>query len=152
VIVGNGAPIAVTYTSTVTIPTPAAYLYMKNNVAVCSSKKLVFVCVLTRDNPITVEFDAFGFSIKDIRVKMVLLHSGSSSELYLLHTPTTTLGHRLVATALSKLWHSRLSHLRNDSLSCLLHSFQFSCSLLDDHYCHACRLSKHVCLPFGQLQ
>ena len=91
-IVGNGAPIAVTYTSTVTIPTPTAYLYIKNNVTLCSSKKLVFVCALTRDNPITVEFDAFGFSIKDIRVKMVLLHSGSSSELYPLRAPTTTLG------------------------------------------------------------
>jgi hypothetical protein len=64
-------------------PTSAEPLYL-NNVLVCPSliKNLVSVHALTRDNPVTVEFDASGFSIKDLRTRTVLLRCDSSGELY----------------------------------------------------------------------
>ena len=35
-------------------------------------KNLVSVRSLTRENPVTVEFDEYGFSVKDARTRMVL--------------------------------------------------------------------------------
>jgi transposase InsO family protein len=46
------------------------------------------------------------------------------------------------------LWHARLGHLSDSSLTKLLRSFPFTCSRLDHHSCHACRLGIHVRLPF----
>jgi hypothetical protein len=149
VIVGNGAPLAVTHTGSMFFPTAHSSLRL-NNVLVCPSliKNLVSVRALTRDNPITVEFDASGFSIKDLQTGMVLLRCDSSGELYPLRANSTTHQSFAVDTS-SALWHTRLGHLSNSLLSTLLRSFPFSCSRLDHHSCHACRLGKHVRLPFA---
>jgi hypothetical protein len=58
VIVGNGASLPVTHTGSISIPTASAHIHMRN-VLVCPSlvKNLVSVRALTRDNPVTVEFD-----------------------------------------------------------------------------------------------
>jgi hypothetical protein len=73
-IVGNGASLPVTHTGALSVPTTDAPLQL-NNVPVCPSlvKNLVSVCALTRDNLVTVEFDAFEFSVKDLRTGTVLL-------------------------------------------------------------------------------
>jgi hypothetical protein len=74
VIVGNGDSLPVTHTGTLSIPTSATRLRL-HNVLICHSlvKNLVSVRALTRDNPVTVEFDALGFSVKDLRTGTVLL-------------------------------------------------------------------------------
>jgi histone deacetylase 1/2 len=150
VIVGNGASLPVTHTGALSVPTIAAPLHL-HNVLVCPSlvKNLVSVRALTRDNPVTVEFDAFGFSVKDLRTKTVLLRCDSSGELYPLRTSAAAQHQSLVVTTNSRLWHAHLGHLSDSSLNTLLRSFPFNCSRLDDHSCHACRLGKHVRLPFS---
>jgi hypothetical protein len=74
VIIGSGAPLPVTHKGHVSFNTSAAPLHLKN-VLVCPSliKNLISVRALSRDNPVTVEFDAFGFSIKDLQMRTVLL-------------------------------------------------------------------------------
>jgi hypothetical protein len=150
VIVGNDASLPVTHTGAIFVPTTSAPLHL-NNVLVCPSliKNLVSVRALTRDNPVTVEFDAFGFSVKDLQTGTVLLRCDSSGELYPLRATADTQHHSLVVTTSSKLWHARLGHLSDSSLTRLLRSFPFTCTRLDDHSCHACRLGKHVRLPFS---
>jgi hypothetical protein len=148
VIVGNGAPLNVTHTGTMSFSTNTDHIHL-NNVLVCPSliKNLVSVRALTRDNPVTIEFDAFGFSIKDLRTRTVLLRCDSSGELYPFRS-SSTIHHSLAVDTSSVLWHARLGHLSNGSLSTFLRSFPFSCSRLDNHLCHACLLGKQVRLPF----
>jgi hypothetical protein len=149
IIVGNGASLPVTHTGALSVPTTDAPLQL-NNVLVCPSlaKNLVSVCALTRDNPVTVEFDAFGFSVKDLRTGTILLRCDSTGELYPLRSTGVDQHHNFVVTTSSKLWHARLGHLSDSSLTTLLRSFPFTCSWLDHHSCHVCRLGKHVRLPF----
>jgi transposase InsO family protein len=150
-IVGNGATLPVTHTGAASFPTIASPLYL-NNILVCPSlvKNLVSVRALTRDDLVIVEFDDYGFSIKDLCTGTVLLRCDSSGELYPLRPSTTALHHSLTADTSSALWHARLGHLSNNSLTTLLRNFPFSCSNIDDHACHACRLGKHVRLPFAR--
>jgi len=63
--VGNGAALPVTHRSSTIIPTSRTPLFL-SNVLVSPSlvKNLVSVCSLTCDNNVSVEFDAFGFSVK----------------------------------------------------------------------------------------
>ena len=51
---------------------------------------LVSVCRLARENPITVEFDDIGFSVKDARTRMVLHRCDSPDDLYPVHPSGAT--------------------------------------------------------------
>jgi hypothetical protein len=74
IIVGNGSPLPVQYTGTATIPTSSSALNL-NHVLISSNliKNLISVRALTRDNWVSVEFDPFDFSIKDLLTATVLL-------------------------------------------------------------------------------
>jgi len=152
IIVGNGAPLSVQSHGHALLPTPSSSLKL-NNVLISPHliKNLISVRSLTRDNSVSVEFDPCGFSIKDLRSKTVLLRCDSSGDLYPLRWPTSSgpaQAQALLASQDSKLWHARLGHPGEDSLRRVLHSFGFSCSKSGKHTCHACRLGKHVRLPF----
>jgi hypothetical protein len=103
VIVGNGASLPVTHTGAFSVPTTAAPL-QPNNVLVCPSliKNLVSVRALTRDNPVTVKFDALGFSIKDLRTGTILLRCNSTGELYPLRASADKQHHSFSVTTSSK--------------------------------------------------
>jgi len=119
-------------------------------------KNLISVRARTRDNSVSVEFDPWGFSIKDLRTKMALLRCDSSGDLYPIQgssapfaatpAPPAT---ALLASTDSTIWHARLGHLGQDTLQRLSHSIGFSCTKSSRHTCHACRLGKHVRLPFS---
>ncbi|XP_073359906.1 uncharacterized protein [Aegilops tauschii subsp. strangulata] len=64
---------------------------------------LVSVRRLTRENPITVEFDDIGFSVKDARTRMVLHRCDSPDELYPVHPSGATTTRRPTAFAASLL-------------------------------------------------
>ena len=85
---------------------------------------------------------------------MALLRCDSSGELYPLHARPSTASsgthQALLAAPDTELWHSWLGHLGRDSLHRILHSFGYSCSKSASHTCHACRLGKHVRLPFSE--
>jgi hypothetical protein len=73
VVVGAGSSLPITHVGDSSFPTASFPIHLRN-VAITPDliKNLISVRSLTRHNPITVEFDAFGFSIKD-------LHSGGDS-------------------------------------------------------------------------
>src|SRR6185312_9652134 len=65
--VGNGATLPVTHQAATSFPTSTAPLHLRNIlVSPDLIKNLVSVRSLTRDNNVSVEFDPFGFSIKDL--------------------------------------------------------------------------------------
>ena len=71
---------------------------------------LVSVRRLARENPITVEFDDVGFSVKDACTRMVLHHCDSPDELYLVHSSATASTTPVALAAGVDLWHARLGH------------------------------------------
>jgi hypothetical protein len=87
IIVGNGGLLSAPSTSRSSIPTSSTPLQL-NNVLIAPQlvKNLISVRALTRDNNVSVEFDPWGFSIKDLRTSMALLRCDSSGELYPLRT------------------------------------------------------------------
>jgi histone deacetylase 1/2 len=151
VVIGNGAHLPVSQSAAATIATPSSSIQL-NNVLVSPSmvKNLVSVRKLTRDNNISVEFDPHGFSIKDLQTGTVMLHCDSSGDLYPLRSPQHF---ALTASPVTTdLWHARLGHPGNNTLSQILHSFDFNCNKSAAHVCHSCQLGKHVRHPFHSSQ
>ncbi|GJX43394.1 ribonuclease H-like domain-containing protein [Tanacetum coccineum] len=60
------------------------------------------------DNNCTMEFDAFGFSVKDFLTRHILLRCDSSGYLYPVTSPSPT-PHALLFVS-SSMWHQRLGH------------------------------------------
>ena len=88
-------------------------------------KNLISIRALTCDNSISVKFYPWGFSIKDLHTKMVLLRCDSSGELYPLRQLTTTPSSppaALLASSTSGLWHAHLGHPGHDTLQRLSRS------------------------------
>ena len=110
-------------------------------------KNLVFVRSLTRENSVTVEFDECGFSVKDARPWRVLHRYDSPNDLY--PCGASTRGGPVALHADVSLWHARLGHPGADALHKILSTFPFSCNKSATHTCHACRIGKHVRLPFS---
>ncbi|GJU59423.1 ribonuclease H-like domain-containing protein [Tanacetum coccineum] len=61
------------------------FLYHHTNL-----KSSIFVHQFTRDNNCTIEFDAFGFSVKDYLTRHILLRCDSLSDLYPVTNPSTS--------------------------------------------------------------
>jgi hypothetical protein len=152
VIVGNGARLPVTHTAAAHIPTSSSPLHL-HNVLVTPSliKNLISVKNLTRDNNVSIEFDPYGFSVKDLATRTVILRSESSGDLYPLRLPQH---HALTASSSSsvELWHNRLGHPGSAPLRQIMNSFDFQCNKTTTHSCHHCQLGKHVRLPFHSSQ
>ena len=74
IVVGDGSSLPATHTGHTSIPTTTSSLSL-NNVLVSPHliKNLISVKKLARDNPVNVEFDDFGFSVKDRRTRRVIL-------------------------------------------------------------------------------
>lgn len=152
IIVGNGAPIPVHCIISTSIPTSTASLKL-NTIMISPHliKNLIYVQALTTDNFVSVTFDPFGFSIKDCRTGMVLLRCDSTGDLYPLRPSTTkkSSARSFLANHNSGLWHARLGHPGYGQLQRVLNTFDFHFSKSDTHTCSACRLGKHVRLPFN---
>ncbi|GJS86815.1 ribonuclease H-like domain-containing protein [Tanacetum coccineum] len=99
------------------------------------------------DNNCTVEFDAFGFSVKDFLTHHILLRCDSSGDLYPVTSPSPT-PHALLSMSPST-WHQCLGHPGEDVLRSLKsHQYISYNKEKSLHLCHACQLGKHVRLPF----
>ncbi|GJZ96554.1 ribonuclease H-like domain-containing protein [Tanacetum coccineum] len=90
VLVGDGKSIPVTNTGHSTLPTPYRPLHL-NNVLITPNivKNLISVRQFVRDNKCTIEFDEFGFSVKDYWTRQILLRCDSMGDLY----PVTSLSY-----------------------------------------------------------
>nr|GEX69091.1 ribonuclease H-like domain-containing protein [Tanacetum cinerariifolium] len=154
VIVDNGNFIPVTHTGHSFLQTPYKPLHL-NRILVTPHiiKNLIYVRKFTRDNDVSVEFDAYGFSVKDYQTQKILLCCDSTGDLYPitqqheLQTPVVLLSFS------STTWHRRLGHPGDDVLRRLESNNLISCNKSKlPALCHACQLGKHVKLSFHSSQ
>ncbi|GJV71924.1 hypothetical protein Tco_1491919 [Tanacetum coccineum] len=87
--VGDEKTSPVTNTGHSVLPTHSRPLYL-HNVLVTPNiiKNLISVRQFTRDNNCTIAFDAFGFSVKDLLTRHILLRCDSSGDLYPVTQPS----------------------------------------------------------------
>jgi hypothetical protein len=111
--VGSGHNIPVIGSGHASLPNPHNQLALKNVLhAPKLIKNLVSVRKFTIDNDVSVEFDPFGFSVKDFQTGMMLMRCNSLGDLYPVTTrPQTTASPPSTYAVLSnELWHNRLGH------------------------------------------
>ncbi|GKB35278.1 ribonuclease H-like domain-containing protein [Tanacetum coccineum] len=144
--VGDGHSIPVTHTGH-SILTPSKSLVL-NNVLITPHivKNLIYVRQFVCDNDCTIEFDSFGFSVKDFLTRRVLLRCDSTGDLYPVIAPSPFPHVFLVS---QHRWHQQLGHLGSEVLRRLVSNNAISCNR-EKHptLCHACQLGKHARLPF----
>nr|GEZ50548.1 ribonuclease H-like domain-containing protein [Tanacetum cinerariifolium]GEZ50630.1 ribonuclease H-like domain-containing protein [Tanacetum cinerariifolium] len=89
VLVGDGHSIPVTNSGHNILPTTSRSLHL-NNVLITPHivKNLIFIRQLVHDNNCTIEFDSFGFSVKDFLTRQVLLRCDSTKDLYPVTAPS----------------------------------------------------------------
>ncbi|GJZ10063.1 ribonuclease H-like domain-containing protein [Tanacetum coccineum] len=147
VLVGDGHSIPVTNSGHIILPTPFKSLHL-NNVLITPHivKNLISVRQFVRDNHCTIEFDSFGFSVKDFLTRRVLLRCDSTGDLYPVTAPSP-IPHAFLVS--QHTWHQRLGHPGSEVLRRLVSSNVISCNKeKPPALCHACQLGKHVRLPF----
>ncbi|GJV82819.1 ribonuclease H-like domain-containing protein [Tanacetum coccineum] len=145
--VGDGHSIPVTNTGHSILPTATKSLHL-NNVLITPHivKNLIYVRQFVRDNNCTIEFDAFGFSVKDFLTRRVLLLCDSTRDLYPVTAPSP-IPHAFLVS--QHTWHQRLGHPGGEVLRRLVSSNFISYNKEKPPVlCHACQLGKHVRLLF----
>ncbi|KAJ9545073.1 hypothetical protein OSB04_024780 [Centaurea solstitialis] len=150
--VGNGAVIPARYIGQCSFPFSSWLLQLKN-VLVSDKiiKDLISVRRFTVDNSVSVEFDPFGFTIKDFQTGRPLQRCDSDHhDLYpvLPSSPPSALASANVAISFDT-WHRRLSHPGAVVFQFLMSRKFISCSGKTSSLCHACQLVKHCRLPFS---
>ena len=81
--VGNGHTLLVTCRGNSTLSTPTSSFQLNNILVVPSLiRNLISVRQFTKDNNCTIEFDAFGFSVKDFPTRREILCCNSTGDLY----------------------------------------------------------------------
>ncbi|GJX09640.1 ribonuclease H-like domain-containing protein [Tanacetum coccineum] len=150
VFVGNDQPIPVTHTGHILLHTPHKPLHL-HHVLVTPNiiKNLISVRQFTRDNNVSVDFDAYGFSVKDYQTCRLLLRCDSTGDLYpVTQQPSSTTTFALLSLSPTT-WHKRLGHLSEDVLRRLESSRFISYNKTKlPALCHACQLGKHTRLLF----
>ncbi|GKB27436.1 ribonuclease H-like domain-containing protein [Tanacetum coccineum] len=141
--VDDGHSILVTNMGYSVLPTPFKSLHL-NNVLITPYifKHLIYVRQFVHDNHCTVEFDEFGFFVKDFMTRRLLLQCDSTRDLYPITSPSL-IPHAFFVS--QHTWHQRLGHLESEVL-CHLVSHNFISCNKEKHpiLCHACQLGKHV--------
>ena len=109
IIVGDGSTLPITHVGHTSFPSNSMPITLSNIlVSPHLIKSLISVRRLTRENPITVEFDELGFCVKDARTRMVLHRCDSLDELYPVHSPSTSTTAPVALSAGVDLWRARL--------------------------------------------
>ena len=150
IIVGNGSKIPIKgYGHESLSPNN---LHLKNVLHVPKLiKNLISVRKFTTDNHVSIEFDPFGFSVKDLQTGSNLVRCNSTGDLYPFFTNRQVISSSLLSTfaAMSpSVWHSRLGHPGNAILSSLHSSTQINCTKAQKHIYHSCPLGKLIKFPF----
>nr|GFB25313.1 ribonuclease H-like domain-containing protein [Tanacetum cinerariifolium] len=95
----------------------------------------------TRDNDVSVEFDAYGFSVKDYQTGWLLLRCDSTGDLYPVTQQPSSQTPIVLLSFSSTTWHRRMGHLGNDVLRRLELKILISCRKSKlSALCHACQL------------
>ncbi|GKD28342.1 ribonuclease H-like domain-containing protein [Tanacetum coccineum] len=113
VIVGNGSFIPVTHSGHLQIPNPYRPLHLKNVLVTPNIiKNLVSVRKFTTDNKCSIDFDPYGFTVRDYHTRQTLLRCDSTGDLYPLHVAASAFA---LLTNNHSLWHQRLGHPSDNS-------------------------------------
>nr|GEW25060.1 ribonuclease H-like domain-containing protein [Tanacetum cinerariifolium] len=106
----DGHSIPVTNTGHSVLPTQTKSLHL-NNVLITPHivNNLIFVRQFMRENNCTIEFNAFGFSVKDFLMRRVLLRCDSTGDFYPVTSPSP-IPHAFLVS--QHTWHQRLGHPR----------------------------------------
>ncbi|XP_074303779.1 uncharacterized protein LOC141638271 [Silene latifolia] len=89
IVVGNGDLIPIIGHGAMSLASPYPPLLLNNVLHVPNLiKNLVSVRKFTIDNHVSVEFDPFGFTVKDLKTGMPIMRSNSTGDLYPLHAST----------------------------------------------------------------
>ncbi|KAJ9563615.1 hypothetical protein OSB04_008775 [Centaurea solstitialis] len=150
--VGNGAVVPARYIGQCKLPFSPWPLMLKN-VLVSDKliKNLISVRRFTIDNSVSVEFDPFGFTVKDLKTGSFLQRCDSDHhDLYpvLPPSPQSAVASANVAVSFD-VWHRRLGHPGAAVFQFLLSRKFITCSSQNSSLCHACQLGKHCRLPFS---
>ncbi|XP_076909898.1 uncharacterized protein LOC143567334 [Bidens hawaiensis] len=90
-------------------------------------KNLLSVRRFTRDNNVSIEFDPFGFSLKDLKTGRLHSRHNSTGDLYLVTAPTLP-PQACSLTAATLPWHDRLGHPGKQVFDILSRIFGLSCN------------------------
>lgn len=148
--VGNGHTLPVTCRGNSTLTTPTS-CFQLNNILVVPSliRNLISIRQFTKDNNCTIEFDVFGFSVKDFPTRREILRCNSTGDLYTIPpTDSSAAPHAGLAIS-SSLWHLRLGHPAPAAITTLRQKASITCNKDGRTLCHSCQLGKHVRLPFS---
>jgi histone deacetylase 1/2 len=149
IVVGNGSSIPIYSVGNTTLTSHPFYL---NNVLYSPSiiKNLISVHKFTRDNSCSIEFDPYGFCVKDLATRQIILKSSSSGDLYPFIGDHVSPPSALAVSTTRDLWHRRLGHPGADSFSKISHNFLDSCNKsVGTSLCEACQLGRQPRLPFS---
>lgn len=138
--VGNGSVIPVTHIGQSHINSAYHSLALKDIlVAPHLVQNLISVRKFTTDNWVSIEFDPFGLTVKDLATQAVIARCNSLGDLYPFHDASTS-NRAVTFIAFVNLWHRRLGHPNHTIVSSLLTEFSIpSCKA--DHepaLCDAC--------------
>lgn len=150
IVVGNGSKLPITSYGSAHLTKHPFYLH---NVLVSSPivKNLISVRKFTIDNWCSVEFDPYGFSVKNLATGRILMRPNSPSDLYPFFGASSPDSAAFSTTITPDLWHRRLGHPSNKCLSQLSHDFLISCNKLigPSPLREACQLGRQPRLPFS---
>ncbi|KAI3815032.1 hypothetical protein L1987_14684 [Smallanthus sonchifolius] len=151
IIVGNGTTVPVVGQGNQTLPPPFPPLKLTNVLyAPNLIHNLLSVRRLITDNWVSVTFDPFGFSVKDLKTRIPILRCNSTGDLYLL-TPqmlSKTKSPSANVAITQTLWHQRLGHPGSCPLQSLKKSSFITFSKSNKRVCEPCVFGKSVKLPF----
>ena len=145
-LVGNCAALPISYTGKTKITTSSHTLHLENVLHVPNiSKKLLPISQLCNINPISIEFFANHFLVKDLKTQLPLLKGPLKDEPY--HLSSALSPKAFLAFAPSP-WH----HIRGHPSSCI-HKHLISTLPIKDCSvtpCISCDCSKNHKLPFSK--
>lgn len=151
IIVGNGHSVPIYGLGITHLDNPHPSLILNNAFhAPNLIKNLMSVHKFTTDNNVSIEFDPFGFSVKDFQTGMPIMRRESQGDLYPItnHMAKNKAKHPSTFVALSPyIWHNRLGHPGEHVLSFLRKNKLVKCnnsSKLHSYFCNSCPLGKHI--------
>ncbi|GKD10475.1 ribonuclease H-like domain-containing protein, partial [Tanacetum coccineum] len=109
-------------------------------------KNLVSVRKFTTDNKCSIDFDPYGFTVRDYHTRQTLLRCDNTGDLYPLHVAASAFA---LLTNNHSLWHQRLGHPGDNVIQTLSSRGLVSYNKQNtQHLCRACQLGKQTKLPF----
>ncbi|KAJ9559993.1 LOW QUALITY PROTEIN: hypothetical protein OSB04_005153 [Centaurea solstitialis] len=148
ILVGDGSQMPVVTTGHASFPLNNPYRPLHlHNILISPNiiKNLISVRQFTRQNKTSIEFDSFGFTIRDYKTRRPLIRCDSDGPLY----PVNSTNPQVLLSTTQSTWHQRLGHPGDQVLKSLVSNNFISCT--SDKLgvlCNSCQIGKHTKLPF----